>query len=35
MGSIKQATYQIQGDRQTLSKYPIRVRVMVRVMVRD
>ena len=31
----KQATDQIQGDRQTLGKYPIRVRVRVRVRVRD
>ena len=35
MGSSKQATYQIQGDRQTLVKYPIRVKFMVRVRVRD
>ena len=33
MGS-KRATYQIQDDRQTLGKYPIRVRVRVRVRVR-
>ena len=31
MGSIKQATDQIQGDRQKLGKYPIMVRVRVRV----
>ena len=31
MGSSKQATYQIQGYRQTLGKYPIMVRVRFRV----
>ena len=31
MGSIKQATDQIQGDRHRLGKYPNRVRVGVRV----
>ena len=35
MGRSEQATDQIQGDRQTLGKYPIRVRVIVRVRVRD
>ena len=34
MGSRKQAIDQIQGDRQTLGKYPIRVRFRVRVRVR-
>ena len=34
MGNSKQATDQIQGDRQTLGKYPIRFRVRVRVTVR-
>ena len=33
MGSSKRATDQIQGDRQTLGKYPIRVRVRVVVVV--
>ena len=32
MGSSKRAKDQIQGDRQILGKYPIRVRVMVKVM---
>ena len=31
MGTSKRATYQIQGDIQTLGKYPIIVRVRVRV----
>ena len=31
MGSSKQATHQIKGGRQTLGKYPIRVKVRVRV----
>ena len=35
MGISKQATYQIQGGRQTLGKYPIRVMVRFRVGVRD
>ena len=35
MGSIKQATDQIQGDRKTLGKYPSRVRIRVMVRVRD
>ena len=34
MVSRNQATDQIQGDRQTLGKYPIIVKVRVRVMVR-
>ena len=34
MGSSKISTDQIQGDRQTLVKYPIRVRVRVRVRVK-
>ena len=34
MSSSKRATYHIQGDRQTLVKYPIRVRVRVRVRVK-
>ena len=34
MDSSKRATDQIQGDRQTLGKYPIMVRVRVSVRVR-
>ena len=34
MGSSKRATEQIQGDRQTLGKYTIRVRVRVGVIVK-